>query len=131
MGKLAPKATDAARCRRSLTEVTAAEPELTETARKSAKPIADKDSSFHDKLRPLQLAELLDDGLIVRRLSVKNEDVVYVKGIFEASEGLCAMFAERGGDLTIVAPASRSLELDVLLRDLAGELDGVLDAGGC
>lgn len=107
------------------------ETELTETARKSAKPIADEDSSFHDKLRPLQLAELLDDGLIVRRLSVKNEDVVYVKGIFEASEGLCAMFAERGGDLTIVAPASRSLELDVLLRDLVGELDGVLDAGGC
>jgi hypothetical protein len=105
--------------------------EVTETARKSAKPIADQDSSFHDRLRPLQLAELLDDGLIVRHLSVKNEDVVYVKGIFEASEGLCAMFAERGGNLTIVAPASRSLELDVLLRDLAGELGGVLDAGGC
>ena len=76
----------------------------------------------------LQLAELLDDGLMVRRLSVKNEDVVYVKGIFEASEGLCAMFAERGGDLTIVAPISRARELDVVLRDLAGELDGVLDA---
>jgi hypothetical protein len=84
--------------------------------------------------RSLQLAELLDDGLIVRRLSVKNEDVVYVKGIFEASEGLCAMFAEGGGDLTIVAPESRSLELDVLLRDLALELDGVLEpieTGGC
>jgi hypothetical protein len=84
--------------------------------------------------RSLQLAELLDDGLIVRHLSVKNEDVVYVKGIFEASEGLCAMFAEGGGDLTIVAPESRSLELDVLLRDLALELDGVLEpieTGGC
>jgi len=77
--------------------------------------------------RSLQLVELLDDGLIVRRLSVKNEDVVFVKGIFEASEGLCAMFAERGGDLTIVAPISRSLELDVVLRDLALELDGELD----
>jgi hypothetical protein len=81
--------------------------------------------------RALQLTELLDDGLIVRHLSVRNEDVVYVKGIFEASEGLCAMFAERGGDLTIIAPMSRALELDVVLRDLAGELDGVLDAGGC
>ncbi len=77
---------------------------------------------------PLQLTELLDNGLIVRRFWVKNEDVVYVKGIFEASEGLCAMFAERGGELTIVAPASRSLELDVVLRDLALELGGVLDA---
>ncbi|HEY0466013.1 MAG TPA: DUF4911 domain-containing protein [Polyangiaceae bacterium] len=81
--------------------------------------------------RPLQLAELLDDGLIVRRLSVKNEDVVYVKGIFEASEGLCAMFATHGGELTIVAPVSRTRELDVLLRDLAAELDGVLDMSGC
>lgn len=76
---------------------------------------------------PLQLTELLDDGLIVRRFFVKNEDVVYVKGIFEASEGLCAMYAESGGQLTIVAPVSRALELDVLLRDLALELGGVLD----
>ena len=75
----------------------------------------------------MQLAELLDDGLIVRRLLVKNEDVVYVKGIFEASEGLCAMFAVRGGDLTVVAPVSRARELDVVLNDLALELDGVLD----
>ena len=74
----------------------------------------------------MQLAELLDEGLIVRRLLVKNEDVVFVKGIFEASEGLCAMFAERGGDLTIVAPVSRELELDVVLSDLASELNGVL-----
>ncbi len=76
----------------------------------------------------MELAELLDDGLIVRHLSVKNEDVVYVKGIFEASEGLCAMFAVHGGELTIIAPVSRSLELDAVLRDLALELDGVLDA---
>ena len=74
----------------------------------------------------MQLAELLDDGLIVRRLLVKNEDVVFVKGIFEASEGLCAMFAQQGGDLTIVAPASRQFELDDLLSDLARELNGVL-----
>jgi len=74
----------------------------------------------------LQLTELLDDGLIVRRLLVKNEDVVFVKGIFEASEGLCAMFSEHGGDLTIVAPVSREFELDVVLQDLARELNGVL-----
>ena len=73
------------------------------------------------------LAELIDDGLFVRRLKVKNEDVVFVKGIFEASEGLCAMFAERGGDLTIIAPISRARELDAVLSDLARELNGVLD----
>jgi hypothetical protein len=75
----------------------------------------------------VQLHELIDDGLVVRRLKVKNQDVVFVKGIFEASEGLCAMYAERGGDLTVVAPVSRASELDVVLRDLAGELHGVLD----
>jgi hypothetical protein len=79
----------------------------------------------------LQLTELLDDELVVRRLQVKNEDVVFVKGIFEASEGLCAMFAERGGDLTILAPLSRASELDLVLRDLARELSGVLDGAGC
>ena len=79
----------------------------------------------------MQLAELIDDELVVRRLKVRNEDVVFVKGIFEASEGLCAMFAERGGDLTILAPVSRAAELDVVLRDLASELNGVLDDGGC
>ena len=76
----------------------------------------------------LFLAELIDDDLVVRRLSVGNEHVVFVKGVFEASEGLCAMYAERGGDLTIIAPVSRALELDVVLRDLASELNGVLDA---
>ena len=75
----------------------------------------------------MQLHELIDDGLIVRRLRVKNQDVVFVKGIFEASEGLCAMYADRGGDLTIVAPVSRARELDQVLRDLAHELHGVLD----
>ena len=74
----------------------------------------------------MQLSELLDDGLIVRHLLVRNEDVVFVKGIFEASEGLCAMFSEHGGALTIVAPVSRADELDVVLADLARELNGVL-----
>ena len=75
----------------------------------------------------MQLEDLIDDAMVVRRLRVKNEDVVFVKGIFEASEGLCAMFAERGGDLTVVAPSSRGAELDTLLRDLARELGGTLE----
>jgi hypothetical protein len=75
----------------------------------------------------LLLAELLDPALIVRRLHVKNEDVVFVKGIFEASEGLCAMFAERGGELTVLAPISRAQELDAVLNDLAVELNGMLE----
>ena len=42
--------------------------------------------------------------------------------IFEASEGLGALFAERGGELIISAPLSRERELDELLADLQNEL---------
>jgi hypothetical protein len=38
------------------------------------------------------------------------------------------MFAERGGDLTILAPVSRAAELDAVLKDLALELNGILDS---
>jgi Domain of unknown function (DUF4911) len=75
----------------------------------------------------LLLAELLDPAFVTRRLRVRNEDVVFVKGIFEASEGLCAMFAERGGELTVLVPISRAQELDAVLNDLAVELNGMLD----
>jgi hypothetical protein len=53
---------------------------------------------------------------------VRDKDVVFVKGIFEASEGLGALFAERGGELIISAPLSRERELDELLADLKKEL---------
>jgi hypothetical protein len=78
----------------------------------------------------LRLAELLDPAFTTRQLRVRNEDVVFVKGIFEASEGLCAMFAERGGELTLLAPVSRARELDAVLNDLAVELNGMLDDPG-
>jgi hypothetical protein len=51
-------------------------------------------------------------------VTVNARDVVIVKGICEASEGLCAMFAESGGDLVLAAPRSRARELDELVRDL-------------
>lgn len=54
---------------------------------------------------------------------MRDKDVVFVKGIFEASEGLGALFAERGGELIISAPLSRSRELDEVLLDLQHELD--------
>ena len=67
-------------------------------------------------------APLLDRDLVCRRVLVRDKDVVFVKGIFEASEGLGALFAEHGGELIISAPLSRERELDELLADLAREL---------
>lgn len=71
---------------------------------------------------------LLGAGLVVRRVHVEPREVVFVKGIFEASEGLGALFAERGGDLLIAAPVSRTADLDEVLADLAREIGAVIDA---
>jgi hypothetical protein len=67
-------------------------------------------------------APLLDRDMVCRKVLVRDKDVVFVKGIFEASEGLGALFAEHGGELIISAPLSRERELDELLADLAREL---------
>jgi hypothetical protein len=65
------------------------------------------------------------DGMIVRRVIVRARDVVFFKGIVEASEGLAAVFAEGGGDLHVAAPAERARELDALLEELCTELGAV------
>ncbi len=70
----------------------------------------------------MSVSPLLGRGLVARQVRVAKEDVVFVKGVFEASEGLGALFAERGGELVIAAPTSREAELDELLVDLAVEL---------
>lgn len=79
------------------------------------------------------LSPLIDDALVVRRIVVRRADVVYVKGIFEASEGLAAVLSEPrraergdGGALVIAAPRSRERELDSVLCDLRAELAGAM-----
>jgi len=66
-------------------------------------------------------------GMLIRQMSVRAPDVVFVKGVIEASEGIAVVFAERGGELTIAAPRDRGAELAELLRDLASEVGGRLD----
>ena len=73
-------------------------------------------------------APLLGEGLVSRRVRVAKEQVVFVKGVFEASEGLGALFAERGGDLVIAAPRSREADLDEVLADLAAEVGAVIES---
>lgn len=77
--------------------------------------------------RPARRREALalsraSEGLVTLRLSVPAEDVVFVKGILEASDGVASMFAERGGELTIAAPASREAEARALVADLIREI---------
>lgn len=61
-------------------------------------------------------------GMVTRRIVVPAREVVFVKGIVEASEGLAQVFAERGGDLTLASPADREAELEELTRDFEREL---------
>ena len=72
---------------------------------------------------------LLGDGLVTRSVRVRARDVVYVKGILEASDGIGALFAERGGELVVAAPVSRESALDELLADLVAEIDAVVSGG--
>ena len=76
---------------------------------------------------PLAVAPIIDSDLVCRRVVVRDKDVVFVKGIFEASEGLGALFAEKGGELIISAPLSRERELDELLMDLQVELQALVE----
>jgi hypothetical protein len=68
------------------------------------------------------VAPCVGPGMVVRRVVVASRDVVFVKGIVEALEGLAQVFAVRGGDLTIAAPSDRAEELDALVDDLCAEL---------
>jgi hypothetical protein len=65
------------------------------------------------------------DGTVVRRVVLRARDVVFFKGVIEASEGLAGVYAERGGDLTVVAPLDREAELDAVLSELCAELQAV------
>jgi hypothetical protein len=73
------------------------------------------------------------EGMLRRDVLVRAADVVYVKGIIEASEGLAAVFAESGGELSIVFPAEREDEVMELLgdleRDVALRCEGRLPGG--
>jgi hypothetical protein len=72
-------------------------------------------------------SDFVSDEIILRKIRVRASDVVVVKGICEASEGLCAMFAEHGGDLVLAAPRSRARDLDELVADLAVDFGAVVE----
>jgi hypothetical protein len=67
---------------------------------------------------------LITDDLVVRDLDCKLRDVVYVKSIAAAYDGLCCLFSEGGGAVQLVAPRGREAELDLLVNDLEREFRG-------
>jgi hypothetical protein len=71
--------------------------------------------------------EMLLDGLVTRRMRVAAREVVFVKGVIEASEGVAVVFADHGGDLTVATLPSQKDELDRILQDLETETGALLD----
>jgi hypothetical protein len=73
---------------------------------------------------PLTLEDVCR-GMVVRTLHVAAPDVVFVKGVLEASDGVASLFAESGGELSIAAPPGRERDLAELIDDLRREIAGV------
>lgn len=71
------------------------------------------------------VAPLLGEGLVAFKVRLRAKDVVFFKGVLDAHDGLCQVFAEKGGDLTVACPVSRGPELDRVLDDLVAEVGGV------
>ena len=96
-----------------------------ESALAPTEPPRRKGTARSQRALPIAIASA---GLFSRRVDVRPADVVYVKGILEASEGLAVVFAERGGELVIASPPDRAAALDELLADLALEIGARIDA---
>ncbi|HEX7671162.1 MAG TPA: hypothetical protein VF395_16325 [Polyangiaceae bacterium] len=87
--------------------------------------------------RKAWLEALLGEELVAVRVRVREPDVVFIKSVLEASEGLGAVFAEPrsagrgrqsgdGGAIVIAGPKSRARELREAIEDLKAELGGAL-----
>lgn len=85
------------------------------------------------------MEDLLGDDLVTVRLRVPEREVVYVKGVIEASEGLASVFAGPrppgdatydGGALVVAAPRSRRADLLDVIADLRAEVSLWEDASG-
>ena len=73
--------------------------------------------------RPVE--PMIGEGMVVFRVRVRSPDVVFFKGVLDAHEGLCQVFAEGGGDLTIAGPTERAHEIDAVLTELCAETGAV------
>jgi hypothetical protein len=65
---------------------------------------------------------LITDDLIARELDCESSDVVYVKSVASAYDGLCCLYSDGCGRVQLVAPKGREAELDLLVNDLVDEL---------
>lgn len=60
--------------------------------------------------------------IAVRRVTVSKDEMVFLRHVIEASEGLGFIVAESGGDAFVMSSTSQEAELDQLLSDLSVEM---------
>ncbi len=66
-----------------------------------------------------------EEEMVTRTLVVRSSDVVFLKGIVEAHDGVALVSGEHGGSVVLTAPKSRERELDELVGSLAAELGAI------
>jgi hypothetical protein len=66
-------------------------------------------------------AVLLDRGLTLRRLRVADADVVWLRSVLEAYDGLASLHGDGSGVVTLTTTPCQTRELDELLDDLVAE----------
>jgi hypothetical protein len=60
-------------------------------------------------------------GLALRRLRVADADVVWLRSVLEAYEGLAGLYGDGSGVVTVATTDCQAGELDELLDELARE----------
>ena len=61
------------------------------------------------------------DGLLHLRVRVADADVVWLRSILEAYDGLAALHGDGSGVVTLTTTLSQAEDLDTLLDELAAE----------
>ncbi len=74
---------------------------------------------------PKSVPPCVGEGMVTRKVVVRAADVVLLKAIVEAHDGVAQVFGEHGGELVLASPTSRERELEGLVADLCAELGAV------
>lgn len=68
-----------------------------------------------------KVAQLDGAGLTQRRLRVADADVVWLRSVLEAYDGLAGLYGDGSGVVTLTTTDGQAHELDELLEELARE----------
>lgn len=64
---------------------------------------------------------VLGPGLVARRLRVGDGDVVWLRSVVEAYDGLALLYGDGSGEIMLVAPETLAADLDALISALQAE----------